>query len=174
MPLASVLPSAGTTSALLERESQVAALQALAETAMEGGGRFVVIEGSAGLGKTRLLAETRTCRLGGNASAGGPRAASSKEFAYGIVRQLFEPLLASATAVPREELLSGPAALVEPLFTASELAGSDPAPEEGPGSFAFIHGLYWLAANVAFEQPTLLAIDDLHWADTLLFGGSTT
>ena len=44
MPLASVLPSAGTTSALLERRSQVAALQALAETAMEGGGRFVVIE----------------------------------------------------------------------------------------------------------------------------------
>jgi hypothetical protein len=29
-----------------------------------------------------------------------------------------------------------------------------------------LHGLYWLAANVAFEQPTLLAIDDLHWSDT--------
>ena len=34
------------------------------------------------------------------------------------------------------------------------------------GSFAILHGLYWLAANVAFELPTLLAIDDLHWADT--------
>jgi DNA-binding CsgD family transcriptional regulator len=29
-----------------------------------------------------------------------------------------------------------------------------------------LHGLYWLAANVAFEQPTMLAIDDLHWADS--------
>ena len=29
-----------------------------------------------------------------------------------------------------------------------------------------VHGLYWLAANIAFQQPTLLAIDDLHWADS--------
>jgi predicted ATPase len=34
------------------------------------------------------------------------------------------------------------------------------------GSFAILHGLYWLVANVAFQQPTLLAIDDLHWADS--------
>ena len=64
----------------------------------------------------------------------------------------------------RAELLSGPAALVEPLFGASRPAGSQDAPAEG--SFAILHGLYWLAANVAFQQPTLLAIDDLHWADT--------
>ena len=28
------------------------------------------------------------------------------------------------------------------------------------------HGLYWLAANVASYLPTVLLIDDLHWADT--------
>jgi DNA-binding CsgD family transcriptional regulator len=86
------------------------------------------------------------------------------EFAYGIVRQLFEPLLASAAPELRAELLSGPAALMEPLFGASQLAASQDLPAEG--SFAILHGLYWLAANVAFQQPTLLAIDDVHWADT--------
>ena len=86
------------------------------------------------------------------------------EFAYGIVRQLFEPLLLSVDADLRAELLSGPAALIEPLFGASQLAASQGATAEG--SFAILHGLYWLAANVAFHQPTLLAIDDLHWADT--------
>ena len=58
MAPASVLPS-GESTLLLEREAQVAALQALAEAARGGGGRFVVIEGSAGIGKTRLLAEAR-------------------------------------------------------------------------------------------------------------------
>ncbi len=165
MALASVLPSAGTTSVLLEREAQVAALQALADAAQEGGGRFVVIEGSAGMGKTRLLAEARAI-----AGSAGMRVLAARggelegEFAYGIVRQLFEPLLTPGSQDLSEELLSGPAALTEPLFGAAQPAGSqDTIPES---SFAMVHGLYWLAANVAFQQPTLLAIDDLHWADS--------
>jgi DNA-binding CsgD family transcriptional regulator len=164
MAPASVLPSDRTTT-LLEREAQVAALEALADAARSGGGRFVVIEGSAGIGKTRLLTEARAL-----AGAAGMRVLAARggefegEFAYGIVRQLFEPLLASASPGLRAELLSGPAALMEPLFGASQLAASQDAPAEG--SFAIVHGLYWLAANVALQRPTLLTIDDLHWADT--------
>jgi DNA-binding CsgD family transcriptional regulator len=164
MAPASVLPSGGTT-VLLEREVQVSALQSLADAALSGGGRFVVIEGSAGIGKTRLLAEARAI-----AGSVGMRVLSARGgefeggFACGIVRQLFEPLLASASPDLRAELLSGPATLVAPLFRASRLAASRDAPAEG--SFALLHGLYWLAANMAFHQPTLLAIDDLHWADT--------
>jgi DNA-binding CsgD family transcriptional regulator len=164
MPPARVLPSGGRT-LLLEREAQVAALEALADAARSGAGRFAVIEGSAGIGKTRLLAEARAI-----AGSAGMRVLAARggefegEFAYGIVRQLFEPLLASASPDFRAELLSGPAGLMEPLFGASRLAASQDAPAEG--SFAILHGLYWLAANVAFQQPTLLAIDDLHWADT--------
>jgi DNA-binding CsgD family transcriptional regulator len=165
MASASVVPSGGTTTLLLEREAQVAALEALTNAARSGGGRFAVIEGSAGIGKTRLLAEGRAI-----ASAAGMRALVARggelesEFAYGIVRQLFEPLLASASPDLRADLLSGPAGPMEPLFGTSDLAASQDAPAEG--SFALQHGLYWLAANVAFQQPTLLAIDDLYWADT--------
>jgi DNA-binding CsgD family transcriptional regulator len=165
MPLASVVPSGGTTSLLLEREVQVATLQALADEAREGGGRFVVIEGSAGIGKTRLLGEARAIAgLAGMRVLAARGGELEREFAYGIVRQLFEPLLASVSSDPRAELLSGPAALTEPLFRASQLASSQDTAAEG--TFAIVHGLYWLAANVAFEQPTVLAIDDLHWADT--------
>jgi DNA-binding CsgD family transcriptional regulator len=164
MASASVLLSGGTSGLLLEREAQVAALEAVVDGARSGGGRFAVVEGTAGIGKTRLLAEARAI-----AGSAGMRVLAARggelegEFAYGIVRQLFEPLLASAGPDLRAELLSGPAALAEPLFGASQLAGSEDAPMEG--SFAILHGLYWLAANVAFEQPTLFAIDDLHWAD---------
>jgi DNA-binding CsgD family transcriptional regulator len=164
MATASVVPSGGT-SLLLEREVQVAALQALVDAAKSGGGRFVVVEGTAGIGKTRLLAEGRAI-----AGSAGMRVLAARggelegEFAYGIVRQLFEPLLAVVSPDLRVELLSGPAALTAPLLGASQPAGSQDAAAEG--AFATVHGLYWLAANVALQRPTLLAIDDLHWADT--------
>ena len=165
MAQARVLPSGESTTLLLEREAQVAALEALADSARSGGGRFAVIEGSPGIGKTRLLAEARA--IAGSAEMRVLAARGGEfegEFAYGIVRQLFEPLLASASADLRAELLTGPAALMGPLFGASRLAASQDAPP-AEGSFAILHGFYWLAANVAFQRPTLLAIDDLHWAD---------
>jgi DNA-binding CsgD family transcriptional regulator len=164
MAPASVVPSGGTL--LLEREAQVAALEALADAARGGDGRFVIIEGSAGIGKTRLLAEARSI-----AGSAGMRVLAARggefegEFAYGIVRQLFEPLLVAADPGLRARLFSGPAALVESLLGASQPAASQEAPS-AEGSFAIVHGLYWLAANLAFHQPTLLAVDDLHWADT--------
>jgi DNA-binding CsgD family transcriptional regulator len=164
MPSASVHSVGGTAALLLERDAQVAALQALTDAAQSGDGRFAVIEGTAGIGKTRLLAEARAI-----AGTAGMRVLAARggefegEFAYGIVRQLYEPLLASAAPDLRAELLSGPAALIEPLFGATQLAASRDAPAEG--SFAVLHGLYWLSANVAFHRPTVLAIDDLHWAD---------
>src|SRR5215468_8373277 len=165
MATASVVPSGGNARLLLERDVQVAALRALAHAARSGGGRFVVIEGTAGIGKTRLLAEARaiagSAELRVLAARGGEL---EGEFAYGIVRQLFEPLLAAVAPELRAELLSGPAALIASLLGASKPAGSQDVAAEG--AFAIIHGLYWLAANVALQQPTLLAIDDLHWADT--------
>jgi DNA-binding CsgD family transcriptional regulator len=164
MALASVLPSDKTIALLLEREAQVARLQALLDAAKSGAGRLAVIEASAGLGKTRLLAEARAI-----AGSAGLRALAARggefeeEFAYGIVRQLFEQLLASASDDLRAELVAGPATLVEPLFGTSQVGPSHAA--LGEGSFAILHGLYWLAVNVALQQPTLLTIDDLHWAD---------
>ena len=56
MATASVVPSGGTL--LLEREAQVAALEALAGAARGGDGRFVVIE-KCRHRQTRLLAEAR-------------------------------------------------------------------------------------------------------------------
>jgi DNA-binding CsgD family transcriptional regulator len=33
-------------------------------------------------------------------------------------------------------------------------------------SFAVLHGLYWLCANLAAEQPLALVVDDVHWSDS--------
>ena len=84
------------------------------------------------------------------------------QFAFGIVRQLFEAPLAGANPQIRAELLAGAAGLSASVFASAPTTASGESPES---SFAILHGLYWLAANFAARTPTLLVVDDLHWAD---------
>jgi len=148
---------------LLERDGELAMLQEAVAAAPAGDGRLVVIEGSAGIGKSSLLAESRAIAVAAGMRVLGARAGEHEaEFAFGVVRQLFEQPLANASVDQRAELLAGAAALVEPLFRAVE---PQPPPALADSSFAIQHGLYWLAANMAYQQPTCLMVDDLHWAD---------
>jgi DNA-binding CsgD family transcriptional regulator len=148
---------------LLERDGELAALQEAIAAARAGDGLLVVIEGSAGIGKSSLLAESRAIAGGADTRVLGARAGEHEaEFAFGVVRQLFEQPLANASAQARAELLAGAAALVEPLFPAVQ---PEPALALADSPFAIRHGLYWLAANMAYLQPTCLIVDDLHWAD---------
>lgn len=141
---------------LLERESELAAVEALL-----GRGGILVVEGRAGIGKTSLLEVA--CRRAAEWGHEILRARGSEleaDFAFGVVRQLFERRLAGADVDEREALLAGPAAAVRPLLLGQlvEASASDT-------SFAVLHGLYWLAANLAAFRPLLLALDDAHWAD---------
>jgi DNA-binding CsgD family transcriptional regulator len=147
---------------LLEREAELAALEAMLDAARLGDGRLVVVEGSAGIGKTRLSAEVRARAQAGEFEVLSARGGELEgEFAFGIVRQLFEAPLAAATPELRAELLSGAAGLSGSLFASAPT----PSGEGAESSFAMLHGLYWLAANFASRTPTLLVVDDLHWAD---------
>jgi class 3 adenylate cyclase/DNA-binding CsgD family transcriptional regulator len=148
---------------LLEREAEVAALHAYVDAAAAGAGRLVAIEGRAGIGKSRLAAEATAVAAQAGLSILRARAGELEhDFAYGVVRQLFEPALAAATSEEREELLGGPAALAAGLFETVEPTTED---DDADVSFGVLHGLYWLAANLALRRPALLLIDDLHWAD---------
>ena len=58
--MAAVIGDAGPAELLLERDREVESLRfALAET-VNGGGRLALVEGPAGIGKSRLLAELRS------------------------------------------------------------------------------------------------------------------
>jgi DNA-binding CsgD family transcriptional regulator len=149
---------------LLERENERATIEALVGRAGEGVGRLLVIQGHAGIGKTSLLVETtaaaRAAGLDVISARGGEL---EQEFAFGVVRQLFEPRLAAVSAEERAGLTAGAAALARPLVDESRLGSQQDAARDA--SFAMLHGLYWLAANFALRRPLLLAVDDLHWAD---------
>jgi len=153
----------GSGGALIERGEEVAVLDDAIEKAAGGEGACVVLEGSAGIGKSRLLAAARERARGRGlvvlAARGGEL---ERDFAYGVVRQLFERELAESPSSRRERLLGGAAELAIPTLG---LARGVEAQSPGDISFPAIHGLYWLAVNLASEGPLLLELDDAHWAD---------
>jgi DNA-binding CsgD family transcriptional regulator len=143
---------------LLERETELATVEGL----VDAGGRLLVIEGPPGIGKTALIAEAKSRAQAAGLQVLGARGSElERSFSYGVVRQLFEPFLASLPEQERAELLSGAAALAAPLFDPAQLS-AEPAADS---SLPTLHGLYWLTANVAARGPLLLALDDLHWCD---------
>src|SRR5437763_1761472 len=145
-------------------EAELAAIAALVDGAGAGAGRLIAFEGRAGMGKSRLVAATREAASAAGLDVLAARAGElEQEFAFGVLRQLFEPLLAAASQEERADLLAGAASLAGPLFDDSPLATSLVGASDV--SLPTLHGLYWLVANIASRRPTLLAIDDLHWCD---------
>jgi DNA-binding SARP family transcriptional activator/DNA-binding CsgD family transcriptional regulator len=149
-------------SRIVERDNEIGLIGMLLGDAIAGEGRVALIEGPAGIGKTRLLAEARAQAPGlGMAVLSARGSELEREFPFGVARQLFESSLADPAR--RDRLFSGAAAPARAVFEAP----SRPGESEGPGdtSFAALHGLFWLAVNLTADGPLLLAIDDLHWVD---------
>lgn len=100
---------------MLERRRELGELSARIEGAVAGDGGLVVVEGPAGIGKSQLLAQAS------REAAGSMRVLSARggemegEFAFGVVRQLFEnelrasgPELLSGAAAPASVVFGGP------------------------------------------------------------------
>jgi tetratricopeptide (TPR) repeat protein len=145
---------------LLERDEELDVLGMLVAQAAGGDGRLGLIEGPPGIGKTTLVAAARQLAADAGmrclSARGGPM---ERAFPFGMVRQLFEPVLAIGPE-ERGEAFAGPAARVERL-----LSGEGEPTANGGGPFVVYHGLYWLTANLSATGPLALLVDDLQWGD---------
>jgi DNA-binding CsgD family transcriptional regulator len=154
------MDSRTTIDALVERDAELAQLDSLSAAAAAGDGGLAVVVGEAGIGKTALLGAARATALDCGMRPLDSRGFElERTFPFGVVRQLVEPLLVTLTDDERAELFSGAAALARPVFE-PVAPGPEPAPD-----FGSQHGLYWLFATLAQEQPLAILVDDVQWSD---------
>ena len=154
---------------LLEREAEMAELSRALAAARNGAGCLVEIEGPAGIGKSRLLAEART--MAGALGMGVLTARGidlERDAPFGVASGLLATVLAAKSGSERARLLSGHASLAAALLDPAVPLETDPS--------ALVRGLYWLTANVAGFRDAkdratkdraglLIAVDDVQWAD---------
>jgi DNA-binding CsgD family transcriptional regulator len=160
---------AAEPAALLEREHEVERVRAALQAVGRRAGGVLVIEGAAGIGNSRLLEVARERASGLGIRVLNARATELEQgFPFGVVRQLFERPLLEADAGERARWLAGAAGLAEEVITGSPTTHSR-APGAGPSAgdpgYAWHHGLYWLASNLAADSLLALVVDDLQWCD---------
>ena len=131
------LARAAAPAPMLEREAELAALAAMLDASRAGEGGLVLVEGSVGIGKTRLLSEARVLAVAAGFDVLTARGGELEgQFAFGIVRQLFEAPLAALNPEQRAGLLAGAAELSASLFASTPDSG-----DAAESSFAKLHGL---------------------------------
>ena len=148
------------TESLLERDAELAEIDAALARVVDGDGSLVAIEGTGGIGKSRLLGAARERAAALDIRVLAARASElERSFSFGVVRQLLESTVLTAPEAQRSAWLSGAAQLASVVL---EAQGEPPGDD---AIFPRLHGLYWLSANLATERPLLLTVDDVQWAD---------
>jgi DNA-binding CsgD family transcriptional regulator len=132
---------------LIGRAAELSSLDAALDDARAGRGRVVLVEGDAGLGKTRLVEHFTSKASGVRVLAGG-----------GI------PLAADVPYAPMIEVFRALAALYPPardgLLPRDQPAGAGP-----PGPARLLSLAAEALRAVAEQVPVVVVVEDLHWAD---------
>jgi DNA-binding CsgD family transcriptional regulator len=142
---------------LLERERDLALIAERVERATSGRGSAVMVEGPAGIGKTSLLEAARASAGDGLGVVRARGGELERDLPYGIVRQLFGPLVERLDRRESDELFSGAAALARRALDPAAEAGADPGPIR--------EALFNLALRLSRRGRLLIVVDDLHWSD---------
>jgi len=155
---------------LVGRSKQLGELARIHESA-SGMGRIALIEGEAGIGKSRLAEEfVARARNAGAVTATARCHSEETRLAFGALTELMRSALEARDSawlidVPRHWLTE--CARLLPELLAFDLGVPPPTPLDDPGAQArFFEGIAnFLAAACDSSPPGVLLIDDIHWAD---------
>ncbi|MFF3905649.1 ATP-binding protein [Streptomyces sp. NPDC001848] len=125
-------------------------------------GGLLAFTGSAGMGKTTLLARARARAVAhGCTVLSGKGGENEQGLAFRVVRQLLQPVLATMDGTDRRELLGSWYDIVAAaLGLEAECAVPVPDPT------VVRDGLDWVMTRLTvLKAPVVLLLDDMHWAD---------
>src|SRR3954447_17064409 len=144
---------------LIGRAEDLAALDAGLDQARNGEPVTVVLAGEAGIGKTRLVQE-----FSERAFAQGARLLSGACVDVGDATLPYGAVVDALRAVPAEAFAALPARLGRALGPLIPEAAPDDAPFDG-GQSAVFGAVLRLLEQLGREEPVVLVLEDLHWAD---------
>lgn len=137
----------------MERDAEIATLSRLVTRSGGGRGGLVAIEAPAGMGKSRLLAHAREL-----ATRGGWRVLDARctpmsaNIGHCLLRDWFGLLAHRAGAGVHP--FSGPGQVLAELSDGTSRSLGD-----------LVYGSRWVLEELTIDQPVMLIVDDLQWAD---------
>jgi tetratricopeptide (TPR) repeat protein len=155
---------------LVGRERSLATLIDAWQAARAGRPRVVLVEGDAGIGKSRLLAEFCRRAYADGATVLQGRSSEDLLAPYQPFVEALRHYLAAGAGPAREDPLGARRALLAQRLP--ELGGRSHR-SDGPSSrgesgserYALFDAVASLLREAARMRPTVLVLDDLHWAD---------
>lgn len=145
----------------IEREHEIATIVGCLEAAVSGSGAGILVQGPAGIGKSVVLGEASKCAAALDMVVLSARGGIyEREYPFGVARQLLEPHLRGQTEAQKSSALGGAGGTAARMVLDGAVDASTP-----DFAFGVMYGLAWTILNVADDQPLLLCIDDLQWAD---------
>ena len=153
---------------LVGRASELAELDRGLDRLGAGKPWFVQVVGEPGIGKSRLLLElARRAAARGYLVLAGRAAEFEQDLPFAVLRDALNDYLGSAG---RGLLVSlRPDALAELAAVFPSVGGGNgtPAPRQGTGDdrYRTHYAIRALLERLAARQPTVVALDDVHWAD---------
>lgn len=177
---------------LIGRDTEFATLSEMLAGCAAGSGQMATIGGHAGVGKTRLAEELRlhsdrthgdaVTWLWGNAEAHAPRGFQAvrqaldgvlsqhdirpEEMGVGELSRSLGKMLLDRTDLARAEIADSTDILARFLVGGDDASEGHTSSEAQQAKGAVLHALHALFLGLAWRQPTVLVMDDYHWADT--------
>jgi DNA-binding CsgD family transcriptional regulator/tetratricopeptide (TPR) repeat protein len=164
------LASRVSSTRLIGRASELAALESAFSDAAEGRAAFAFVAGESGVGKTRLATElsARVRELGGRTLCGECVELGEGELPYAPLVAALRPLVRDHDPAI-DDLPDAAHIEIAALLPGVDIPAGVVRPEEGVAGAAqrrLFEALLALLERLGREAPVLLLLEDIHWADS--------